>query len=105
MKYREELSEKDINTLDMLINQFSRSDEEFFEDWKDLCYFYKGIGTAKKNCNEVGVCDLLWVRWTENETIKKELKKLRTTPKDEKYFFNTKEERLKALKELLKQWK
>ena len=45
----------------------------------------------------MGVCDLLWVCWTENETIKKELKKLRTTPKDDKYFFNTKEERLKAL--------
>ena len=43
------MTEKDINTLEMLIHQFSKSDEEFFEDWRDLCYFYKGIGTSKNN--------------------------------------------------------
>lgn len=83
--------------LEGLIYQFKQSDEVFFEQWKELIKKYKGINTEKKNHNEVGICNLMWVCGLKDDDLIKELKTIRTTDKVDKYFFSTKEERYKAL--------
>ena len=86
--------------LDGLIYQFKHNDNEFFENWKYFVKFYKGVESTKIKADDVGICNIMWVFGYENQEFIKLLKKRRTTTKEDKYFFKTKQERLNALLEI-----
>ena len=86
--------------LDGLIYQFKHNDNEFFENLKYFVKFYKGVESTKIKADDVGVCNIMWVFGYENQEIIKLLRKIRTTTKEDEYFFKTKQERLNALLEI-----
>lgn len=86
--------------LEGLIYQFKYNDKEFFDNYKYFVKFYKGIETTKIKADDVGICNVMWAFGFENKVFIKELKKIRTTNKDDKFFFKTKQERLNALLEI-----